>query len=93
MFIKKENNNIVIEIAIDELEEKQEDSPYMPLVITNRQKMIDWVLNNLLSFKFEDDKTGLSEFELFLDRLLTNAYSQGESWLQGLYSNNKKEIL
>lgn len=88
MQIKSENNKIIIEIPINELAEKQEDSPYMPMIVLDKQKMVEWILNNFLTFKIENDHTDLNEFELFLDHMFIEAYSSGEAWLQGLLLNN-----
>lgn len=74
------HGKLIIEIPASLMTFAQRERPDFPLAIHDEEKMGEWVAKYLLHFG-GDSEQGVTEFELFLDKMFINAYEDGEMWL------------
>jgi len=80
---KIENNKIILEIPtgfLIALQEERKDTPYR---ITNTEKMLEWIKNNIFNF-YDDPDIPQTEIESFINNMFEEAYESGEPWLEGI---------
>jgi len=78
--VRIENDNVVIEIPVDEIVETQLNNYFQSLRIKDRQKMIAWLQENLVTCL--DDDRSETFFKYFLDLVFCEAYGS-QAWLEG----------
>jgi hypothetical protein len=77
---RKQDGEILIHIPVDTLFYAMNHRQYYPLIIHDKQKMIDYVVEWLIEWG-GDAEVGSTAFEDFLDRMFSDAYESGEDWL------------
>ena len=79
--VLKESNDMVIKIPLDLIitTQKYRDNGYK---ISDKKAMIKYLIENLA--EFDEDETGCTAFEKFIDGIFDYAYEWGAEWLEEL---------
>ena len=78
--VTSDGEEIKVHIPIDTLFYAMSHRQYYPLKIHDKQKMVEYVLEWLTEWG-GDQEVGSTAFEDFLDRMFSDAFECGETWL------------
>lgn len=82
MSVESDDKNIIIKLPIDLLIFAQKNRPETPLIISDKDEMVEYFKKEFLYFihgRMSDD--GSTDFELLLDNFFEEAIESGELWL------------
>lgn len=81
MTTRVENGKIIIEIPVDLLSFAEKNRPDSQYIVNDKNAMAEYVADNILDFG-GDSETGITEFEMLLDKLFDEAYENAENWIE-----------
>jgi hypothetical protein len=81
-----ENNEVVIRLPFDLLAFAQKNRPEEPYHVTDKKAMGEYIANNILDYtkNVGEQEMGNSVFTVLLDKLFSEAYEDGETWLDSV---------
>lgn len=80
MNVSVTDGKLIVEVPLSLMVFAQHERPDFPLAINDEVKMSKWVKKHLIHFG-GDTEQGVTEFEIFLDKMFIYAYENGEMWL------------
>jgi hypothetical protein len=85
--VENDSKNLIVKLNLDWLLSSQETADVMPLKVTSRKRAIEWLSKYLVNL-FSNEGFGC-----MADDMLSTAYEEGETWLQGLesFENDEKD--
>jgi hypothetical protein len=85
---KVENNKFIMEVDFDTWKFATENSPIMPMKVTDTNAMKEYIKKSIDNGAIEeiynstgDEEVGQTMWHEILDRIMTDAYENGVEWL------------